>query len=184
MKKNPNIKIPFFINKILLVGVLTLITLIALKASPKFKSTFYKEVYEKNFSFATLNKYYEKYFGSPIPFKNLFKEKTDTVFNEKLTYTESSLYKDGVKLTVGTNYLVPVKENGLVVFIGEKEGYGNTVIIEQADGIDVWYSNLKEINVNLYDYVKKGSLLGENNDDFIYLIFKKEGNVIDYKDYI
>ena len=43
------------------------------------------------------------------------------MFNEKLKYKEESLYKDGVKLTVNTNYLVPVMKSGIVVFMGEKE---------------------------------------------------------------
>ena len=75
-------------------------------------------------------------------------------------------------------------DQGLVVFVGEKEGYGNTVIIEQQDGTTVWYSNLKNSSVKLYDYVKKGSYIGENKDDYMYLVFKKEGNIVDYKNYI
>ena len=75
-------------------------------------------------------------------------------------------------------------KNGLVVFIGQKEEYGNTVIIQQADGIDVWYSNLESINVKMYDYVKSGDFLGEVTSNYFYLIFKKEGNVLNYQDYI
>ena len=42
--------------------------------------------------------------------------------------------------------------NGIVIFIGEKEGYGNTVVVEQVDGIDVYYSNVSVSNIKLYDY--------------------------------
>ena len=75
-------------------------------------------------------------------------------------------------------------KNGLVIFIGEKEEYGNTVIVQQADGIDVWYSNLENVSVKMYDYVSQGDYLGETKDDYFYLIFKKEGNVLNYQDYI
>lgn len=44
---------------------------------------------------------------------------------------------------VSNNYLVPTLESGIVVFMGEKEGYGKTIIIEQINGIDVWYSNIE-----------------------------------------
>ena len=178
--------IPKYVSKVLIVVVLTLTTLIALKANPKLKATFYNKVYDSNFSFAELNKMYEKYFGSSIPFKDVFSflETEKTVFNENLTYSNSEDYKDGVKLIVGSDYLIPSLETGLVVFVGEKEDYGNTVIIEQQNGIDVWYCNLKDVSVKLYDYVTSGSYIGNNKDDFIYLLFKKEGEVLDYKEYI
>lgn len=178
--------IPKYVSKVLIVVVLTLTTLIALKANPKLKATFYNKVYDSNFSFAELNKMYEKYFGSSIPFKDVFSflETEKTVFNENLTYSNSEDYKDGVKLIVGSDYLIPSLETGLVVFVGEKEDYGNTVIIEQQNGIDVWYCNLNDVSVKLYDYVTSGSYIGNNKDDFIYLLFKKEGEVLDYKEYI
>ena len=128
---------------------------------------------------------YKDLFGSPIPFSDLIeKNKTSLVFDEKLQYKEKSKYLDGVKLTVSKNYLVPTLESGMVVFIGEKENYGNTIIIQQTDGIDVWYSNIKVSSVQLYDYVEKGSLIGETNDTNLYLVYKKDGKVLNYEDYI
>ena len=180
--KTTNISI--FFSKVLITVVLTLITLIILKNNNKYKTIFYKEVYEKNISFATINEFYQKYFGSPLPFKNLFKDETKMVFSEKLQYNEQSKYLDGVKLIVDNNYLVPILESGMVVFIGEKEGYGNTVIIQQMDGIDVWYGNIDTVNVKLYDYVEKGNLLGEVNSNELYLVFKKNGEVLKYEEHI
>ena len=175
-----------FVSKFLITVIITITTLIVLKANPKLKPSFYSKVYEENFSFAYVNSLYEKYFGSSMPFKDVFSffDKTETVFNETLTYEGSEEYLDGVKIVVGSDYLIPCIETGLVVFVGEKDDYGNTVIIEQQDGTTVWYSNLKSISVKLYDYVKKGSYIGENKDDFMYLVFKKEGNIVDYKNYI
>lgn len=171
--------IPFF-NKLLITIVLTLAILIGLKNNSKLRTNFYKNVYDTNISFAFLNDLYEKNFGSPLPFKDLLENKTATVFNEKLKYSAQSKYKDGVKLTVDENYLVPIMETGIVVFLGEKEGYGKTVIVQQTDGLDVWYSNLNNYNVKLYDYVTKGNLLGEVNGTSLYLVYKKDGKVLDY----
>lgn len=172
-----------FVNQFFITIILTLATLIVLKSSSKFKQVFYKEVYEKNFSFAEVNSLYKKYFGSSIPFKDFF-EDGKQVFNEKLVYTEASKYLDGVKLTVNNNYLVPNQMSGLVVFIGEKEGYGNTVIIQQANGIDLWYGNIETVNVKLYDYVETGVLIGTTTNDNLYLVYKKDGEVLDYQNYI
>ena len=170
--------------KVLLTIVITLILFISLKKNRDFKTQFYHHVYDTNFDFATVNQLYKKYVGSELPFQELFIQKDKDVFDEKLTYEDSHIYKDGVKLTVASSYLVPVQQSGIVVFIGEKEGYGNTVIIQQVDGIDLWYGNVDHLNIKLYDYVEKGSLLGEAKDETLYLVYKKEGKVLDYKTYL
>ena len=68
--------------------------------------------------------------------------------------------------------------------IGEKEDYGSTIIVEQTNGIDVFYGNININNINMYDYVKKGSLIGEVKTDKFYLVFFKDGKYLNYKDYI
>ena len=174
-----------FSIRFLLCIVITIVCVMALKENKEWKSKFYQYVFEQNFSFATINKTYQKYFGSPIPFFNqLIKEPTKAVFHEKLTYQKEQKYQDGVKLTVEDQFLVPSLESGIVVFIGKKEGYGNKLIVQQANGIDCWYGNIKNLSVKLYDYVEKGSALGEVENNLLYLVFKKDGAVLDYKNYI
>ena len=106
----------------------------------------------------------------------------EPVFNEQLTYKEIEEYKDGVKLKLDSK-IVPINESGIVVYIGEKEGYGNTIIVQRVDGIDEWYGGIVNENVKLYDYVKKGSILGEV-EDYLYLIYKKDGNILNYEEFI
>lgn len=171
-------------TKLCVTIILTLITLITLKANGKYKATFYQYVYDTHLSFATMNATYQKLFGTPLPFQDLWKEKTEPVFQESLKFTEQHKYKDGVELTVGNQYLIPILESGMVVFIGEKEGYGNTVIVQQMDGVDVWYSNIGTVSVKLYDYVEKGSLLGETTSDKLYLVYKKNGCVLNYEEHL
>ena len=160
--------------------------MITTKTSDKAKAVIKQNVYDKNFSFATINKLYTKYFGAALPFKDLkiFKEEVKPTFNEKLAFQEANKYLDGVKLTVEENYLIPIQESGLVVFSGEKEGYGNIIIIQQVNGIDMWYGNVQNVNVNLYDYVEKGAFLGEAKGTEIYLVYQKDGKYLDYKEYI
>lgn len=174
----------WYVSKVCFCIILTLIALIVMKTNSNFKDKFYKNVYETNISFARINEIYEKYAGSSIPFKDYFIEPTQPVFEETLIYKETSKYLDGVKLIVDTNYLIPCLKEGLVVFVGEKEGYGYTVIVDQLDGINVWYSNIDELAVSLYDYVDKGQLLGNCEGDYFYLVFKKDGNVLNYEEYI
>ncbi len=179
MKKN-NIGTIFFI-KLLISIVVTLIILILIKSSSNFKNDFYKEIFNTNISFTKLKNVYNKYLGDFDIFNKTIKE--EAVFNEKLTYESSENYLDGVKLNIGSNYLVPINESGIVVFIGPKENYGNTVIIQRIDGIDEWYGNIENVNVKLYDYVSKGELLGESNNN-LYLVYKKDGKVLNYEEYL
>ena len=177
MKKNNVLYIVLI--KIFVVVILTLIVLILSKSSIKIKDNIKKYLYQ-NIDFSKYMNKYTKYFSEFIPFENFI---IDTpVFNEKLEYKSMNKYKDGVSLEVANNYLVPVIESGLVVFIGEKEEYNKTVIIQQVDGIDMWYGNLSDININLYDYVEKGSLLA-NASNNLYLVLEKEGKYLDYETY-
>lgn len=171
-----------YVFRILVLAVVTLLTLILLKSNLNLKNGFYEYVYTKNISFATINNWYHSLFGSSIPFSDYINEYTP-VFNEKINYKSKEKYKDGVALNVDYEYLVPALDNGIVIFVGNKEGYGNTVILQQENGVDVWYSNLEEINVKLYDYILKGSLIGNVNEQ-LYLVFIKDGVIINEEDYI
>ena len=71
-----------------------------------------------------------------------------------------------------------------IIFNDNKEGYGKTLVIQRSDGIEVWYGNLKNTSVSIYDYVKKGDLLGEASGEEIYIVFVKEGKNLDYKKYL
>lgn len=166
------------LNKLLLSIIIFLIGMIIVKAKPSLKETIKNKLYEESLPFQKLKNTYNKYIGKITPV-----DTTQEVFNETLSYNKISKYKDGVKLKVVDNYMVPILESGVVVFIGEKENYRNTIIVEQIDGIDVFYGNVKTSNIKLYDYVEKGELLGEANKE-LYLVFQKDGEYLDYKEYI
>ena len=172
-----------FIIRFMLVIIITFLCLIGFKKDSSFKSLFYNNVLNNNFSFVSVNNYYKKIFGSPIPFSDFFLKKESSVFNEKLNYNSLSSFLDGVILDVDYNYLVPSISNGMVIFIGDKDDYKNSIIVLQDDGVEVWYSNLNS-NVLLYDYVEKGDFIGSCIDDKLYLNFKKNGISLDYNDYI
>lgn len=181
LKKRP--RLFYFVFRVMVLSILLLGALIFTKSSTTNKQAFYDFVFKDNLSFAPINNLYNKYLGGILPFKDIVKD-NKPVFKEKLTYTDSSIYKDGVSLNVGKQYLVPALESGIVVFVGEKDDYGKTVIIQQTNGIDVWYGNVTNLNVKIYDYVEGGSFLGETINENLYLVFKKDGKVLEYKKYI
>lgn len=172
-----------FISKCLIVIILLLSTLILIKNNTSLKNNIIKYVYEDNLEFTKLKSIYEKYFGKILSVDKIAPSE-EKVFNEKISYNKASVYKDGVVLNVNQGYMVPTLDAGIVVFIGEKEGYGNTIIIEQVDGVDVWYSNISTSNIKMYDYIEKGKLLGEVNGEKLYMVFQKEGKYLNYKEYL
>ena len=169
------------LSKILILIILFLSLLITFKSNSSFKDKFYRYVFEDNISFSKINKVYEKYFGSPIPFDDLIE--TEPVFSEKISYKNIKEYKEGAELEVDNEYLVPSQLGGIVVFIGDKEGYGKTVVVQQYNGIDLWYGNLDNINVELYDYIEEGTLIGSAKSK-LYLVYRKNGTKVDYNEYL
>ena len=174
-------KVLKFINKCLMAVLLGVISLIVMEYSPKFKTFMNEEVLGKNISFGFIGKIYNKYFGEVLP---TTEDKVVEVFYEKLAYSKIEKYMDGEKLTVSNNYLVPVIDSGIIVFIGEKEGFGKIITVEQEDKATITYGNIKNTDLKLYDYVTKGKFLGEIDGDILYLIINKDNNNIGYETYI
>jgi len=167
--------------RIMIVVVLFLSLAIFYKTNNNFKDYIDKYLYSDSISFTKIKKFYNKYLGGVLP--KIKEKNTSLVFNEKINYTNKEKYYDGVCLEVGANYLVPVLEEGMVVFIGYKDHYGNTLIIESLDGIYYWYGNISNTSLKLYDYVEKNSFIGEASNN-LYLVFSKDDSYLDYEEYI
>lgn len=171
------------IKRTLAATTIVLILLIICNLSTKAKKTLNKYIFETNYNFAKINSLYKKYLLD-ITEKAGIKEKTKAVNSSKnLEYTEANEYKNGVELTVDENYNVKMLESGLIVFIGEKENYGYSVVVQQSNGIDVTYGNIKPGDIKVYDYIEKGTIIGIANKK-LYLEFTKSGEKLDYKTYI
>ena len=175
-------QVKIFISKVLCAIIIFLIGLILVKQNIKVKEFIEEEVYTKSFKFTKVRNIYDKYFGKVLSLDKVVKEES-SVFSEKLSYKDSKEYKNGVKLTVDEHYLVPVLESGIIVYVGEKDNL-KTIIVEQVDGIDTYYSNVNTNNYKLYDYIEKGQVLGETASTELYLSFEKSGEKLDYKKYI
>lgn len=186
MNKNKASRRTKYINslfsRVLLSVVFLLGSVIFIKSSNNHLLLYKEQVFEKSFQFASFNKLYKKYLGSILPFDNVEKIEDKAVFNETFKYDSQKKYKDGTKFTVDTNYLMPALQSGIVVFIGEKEGYGQTVIIQGTDGVDVWYANINS-TLKLYDYVEKQSLVGESINDELIILVQKDNEFIEYSAY-
>ena len=170
-----------FLNKVLMAILLGLVSLIVMEYSPKFKTFMNENVLGKDFSFAYLDKLYQKVFGKVLPQKE---QNTVVVFNEKLEYLSKEAYKEGQKLTVNSNYLVPNLVSGIVVFVGEREDMGKVVTIEGEDDSTITYGNIKNTDLKLYDHLDKGKFLGEVSGETLYLTILKKGEYLDIETYL
>lgn len=178
-KKNSNFISESF-TKILLSIIFLLLSVIYIKLSPENLEYFKKHIFESNLTFTKINNWYHNTFGSILP---TVKEPNDSLVSKNITSGEKEEYLDGYKIKSSLHHPVVSLSGGLLVFMGEKEGYGNTFIIQGMDGVDIWYGGLENGDLKLYDYVDAGSIIGSSKNDFYYLVFKKDGEKVSYEEY-
>lgn len=169
------------ISRVLITVIFVLGSIIFTNISEDNKALYQKYVLEDSLEFTKINELYQSIFGDVDIAKKDYPD-SEVVFGD-VTYTNIEPFKNGVKLTVGMNEVVNVITSGIVVFIGEKDDLGNTVIIQGNDGVDIWYSNITENDIKVYDYVEAGSILGSSNSEDIYLTINKDGEFINYEEY-
>ncbi len=170
------------ISRILITIILVLGSIIYTNINSDNKKLYKKYVLENSLSFTKINNLYNDLFGE-IDFLKKTKDNSTPVFNN-ISYSSIEKYQNGVKLNVNVNETVNVLTSGIVVYIGEKEELGNTIIIQGNDGTDIWYSNITDTNIKVYDYIEKGSILGTSNSNAIYLTLMKDGKYLNYEEYL
>lgn len=172
----------FLFTRILIATIFVLGSAIYINWSKSNLENYKKAVFDTNISFTTINSWYKKYFGSSLPI-NL---ETNTVpVNKNIEdFQNIEKFHDGVRIQVPNDSAINTLNSGIIVFMGEKENYKNVVIIQGIDGVDIWYGNLENVGFSLYDYVEKGKILGSAKEDHIYLVLQKEGQYLDYEEYI
>lgn len=168
-----------FITKVLLSIIMCFCSLIYIKKDDKNLELYKNKVFAKTFSFSKANNILSKYLDKELlkPEKN---ESTIMVFNEH-EETIKENYNNGIKIKYTQNNPIKLIESGIVVYIGEKENLGNTIIIQGVDGYDIWYSNLNNTNVKIYDYIEKNTILGNTKE--VIITISKDGKYIDYEEY-
>ena len=170
-----------FITRCLICVILFLLISIICNFSDNNLLWFKNNIFNNNINFSMFNNLYKKYVDKYMPF-DVYDEKI--VMSDELVYKSKEKYLNGVSLNVGKNYNINSLCGGIVVYIGEKEKLGNTVIIQGTDGVDYWYSNLENLSIKLYDYIEKDTLIGTTISDNVYLTFVKNGEYINYEEFI
>lgn len=169
-----------WISKLLISIIVILSSLIITNLNNDLKDIFKRNVLENNISFSNLNKLYQKYIGGFIKDDN----------NEVLVANDDKLNENTIKeengsyvIEVDKDYPINFMASGIIVYIGDKDELGNTVIVQGNDGVDLWYSNIFISDYSLYDYVKKGEILGTTNSEYLRLTIMKDGTKLSYDEY-
>ena len=185
LENNDNNKIKYYkflITRVLLSIILIISICIFIKIDDKNILYIEKYVFKESLEFTKINNWYQENLGEIIP---SVKNDTNLVFSSgELKAKDYVYYEDGVKINLSKNSPVSSLNGGIVVFIGEKDNYGNTLILQGNDGIDYWYGGISNISVNLYDYIEKDTLLGETNNEYLYIVLQKDGKYLKYEEII
>lgn len=153
------------LSKLFTIVIFTMIVITLSNTSPKFKSFIVDKVLNSTIDFSFVNKLSNKV-------TNVFKTSNNTLPVVKEENNRKERYKDGIKYIVNKGASVNIKDSGIVTYIGNKDGYNNTVIIQQSNGYYAWYGNIKE-EVKLYDYIESGSKIGETlTNEYYYILLK------------
>lgn len=178
--KEPSKYIAGLFTRTLLSVILVLLCAIFTNLSDANLLTFKNYFFNETLAFTKINNLYAKYFGNIIPEK--VNNSIPVSINDK-NYSTIEKEEDSFLVSLNSN-TYNFLESGVVVFLGEKEGLGRTMIIQGIDGVDIWYSNLSNYNVTMYDYVEKNNLVGEFKDQKAVLTFMENGEYISYEKYI
>ena len=179
-------KIKIFFRKITnktLVSIVFVMTLLLVnKFSPSMIKSLKNNIFNKSFNFVKVNLLTKNLLGKEFLYYKSDKEIV-SVISDDIINNDVHKYYDGESFKVSKNLPIGAIESGVAVFIGDKEYYQKTVIIQGVDGFNIWYGNLDDVNIKLYDYVEKNSLIGNAYDDKIYLLIEKNNQLFTYEDY-
>ncbi|WP_349408020.1 peptidoglycan DD-metalloendopeptidase family protein [Pseudalkalibacillus sp. SCS-8] len=158
------------------------------------------QAFEEEFQFASVAGWYEEKFGKPLALLPGKKEKEsggeETDISKIKDYALPAnakvlqSFKDngkGVLLETGSNSDVASIKEGFIIFVGEKENLGKTVVVQHFDGSESWYGKLDKIadGIKLYNYIDAGVNLGKvtkeekTDSGLFYFAIKDNGGFVD-----
>lgn len=179
VKNTKNTFIKNNISKLLLSIIMLFGILIFTNQNEDNKTLIQEHLLTNSMSFTTFNTVYETYFGSLAPSITT----DEFVFSSELTYTNIKSMDSYEIITLSDSSIISALCGGIVVFVGDKDDLGYTVIVQGYDGYDIWYSNLENVSINLYDYIETEEILGEAIDKSLYLTIKNGTQIVDYETY-
>lgn len=131
-----------------------------------------REVMTRDFNFSGAAEWYEARFGSlPTLLPSLSgtkavpaaAPKTGEVWMWPATWRVVKPYdpkSTKVVLSTEGDGSVTMGETGWVTYVGDKPGYGQTVVVRLTKGREIWFGNLEQIHVSEDDFLEPGQVIG------------------------
>lgn len=164
-----------WLSKLLISIIIVLSCLIVTNFDVKLRNKFIVNVLEENIRFNNVKKLYNKYIGG--------EENEEALVVSLNNIGEYKLIGDSYSFNINKGEGIEVRKPGIIVYIGEKDDLGNTIIVQGNDGVDLWYSNLYVNEYSLYDYVSIGDILGTSLSDYYKITIVKDGEKLKYEEY-
>ncbi|MCP8617008.1 M23 family metallopeptidase [Salirhabdus salicampi] len=170
--KRSKARVHSFILKLLLACILFFGTAILFRLDgPVFQKTqaIALNALTEEFPFAKVQAWYRDYFGAPLaiidtPPSNEVAEGTNYDFILPVMGNISETFQQngkGIFIETDGKTNVSAMDNGTVIFAGNKNDTGKTVIIQHDDGSESTYGNLTNIKVYHYQFVTSNQVIGE-----------------------
>lgn len=173
--------ISIFITKFLIVIIILLFLLVLNKYYPEKTKKLKHYLYDKSLNFIKFNDLSKKIIGKEVFFSP--NKTSQAVINDELIANGFTSYYNGEKINVSDLLPIGSISSGVVIYKGNKDNYGKTVIIQGRDGFNIWYGNIENSNIDLYTYIEKGTLIGNAKGNYIYLVIEKDGKYYKYEEY-
>lgn len=158
---------------------------------------FITEVMQRDFNFQGVADWYEANLGSipviiPTFTKSSEPNQTDDLTTTFVLPTHGSIIehyseeRPYISLTQPDEGQVTAGAEGLVSFIGEKDGWGNCIVLQHAGDMETWYGPFSTVDVELSDWVQPEEVLGlaDPTGEQLQFAVKQGGQFVDPLDVI
>jgi stage IV sporulation protein FA len=85
----------------------------------------------------------------------------------------------GIKVSTTAGSELKAIDEGWVIFVGDKEGLGQTIMIEHADKTVSLYGSVNQAKVKLQDWVQPGQVIGIADGESLFFSLQKNKEFID-----
>ncbi len=154
---------------------------------------FVGQVMTREYNFQGMISMMERYVGAPPSILPSFEQqaKGQPVWNQvspkklltPVTGTISApffLDGRGIQIEAPAGSEVKAVDQGWVIFVGEKEGIGQTIVVQHENQMQAWYGSLDQIEVAEQDWVQPGQAIGKSKDgSTVYFSMEMNGQFID-----
>ncbi|GAA4705168.1 M23 family metallopeptidase [Brevibacillus fulvus] len=180
----------------LLIGIAYLLFQTSLSFPDAWKETAY-QVMTRDFNFSGVSKWYQARFGQlptilPAfsPEKNALPVSTAPNLQDWQLPNSWKLVKPfepnnpKVVMDVGATGEVVNSGTSWVAFVGEKPGYGKTVVLRLSKGREVWLGNMETVKVAENDFLKAGDVIGiaqtfDQASRYVFVTMKQQEHYVD-----